>query len=450
MKWLGGLAVLIVVLPSPVLSNESLEAYDSKLEELVYPFVARNDFMGVIGVKAGDREPRIHTFGFSNIQEGIAHHSATEFMAGSITKQFTAAAILLLEEDGRLQTSDPVAKHLEQVARGQDITIEQLLTHTAGIVDVFALNSFAASGGVGGQFADVVEEIARAPLIHEPGERFLYSNGGYLLLAAIIERVSGQPYGRFLEDRIFRPLKMTRTHNGNDHGADHRPANGYHPTGGDGLTTYPPQSVAYTIGAGSIWSTATDLIAWSEGLHNGEVLTPQSYAKLTHDYGHGYGYGVSVFERFGQPVIGHDGRLSGFAADLAWYVDDRASVVVLSNVESVAKDQVRAAAAAALLAKPFSAARPPRFATTGPALEGLEGAYSFGPGLTVFVRNAAGRLLAKANYGSESELIYTEDGSWFSRMLYTRVCFDGGASGRAASLSWGCADNSPLGPRIEN
>lgn len=450
MHWLNTLVLLIIVLPSPLPANEVGEEYNSKLDELVRPFVARNDFMGVVGVRADGGTPHLRSFGLSSIEDGVANEPGTEFMAGSITKQFTAAAVLLLEQDGQLRTSDPVAMHLERVARGEDITIEQLLTHTAGIIDVFALQSFAESGGAGGRFADVVDEIAVAPLVHEPGNRFLYSNGGYLLLAAIIERVSGQSYGAFLQDRIFSPLEMSRTHDGNDHGAGHNTATGYHPTGDDGLTPYPPQSTAYTIGAGSIWSTAVDLLAWADALHNGEVLTPHSYSKLTHDYGHGYGYGVSVFERFGQPVIGHDGRLSGFAADLAWYVDDRASVVVLSNVESVAKDQVRAVAAAALLGKPFPAARLPRFATTVPALEGLEGAYSFGPGLTVFVRSAAGRLLARANYGSESELVYTDGGSWFSRMLYTRVCFNGGAAGPAVSLNWGCGDNSPLGVKIEN
>ncbi len=370
-------------------------------------------------------------------------------MIGSIAKQFTAAAVLLLEEDGRLSTSDTIAGYFPSLQRGGDITIEQLLTHTAGIVDVFALDSFAETSGARGRFDDIVDEIAAATLVHEPGERFLYSNGGYLLLAAILERASGMPYGELLETMIFTPLGMTQTHHGNAEGRAEDRASGYLPKGLDRLEKAPLLAPAYLAGAGSLWSTAEDMLTWSEALHLGQLLSADSYAKLTADYGAGYGFGVSVFERLGRPVVGHDGRISGFASDLAWYVEDQLSIVVLSNVESVARDQVRVAAASATFDQPFRGPVPPAYEAPRMDLETIIGVYDFGPGLIVYVRQSDGRLLARANNGAESEMLYTDDGEWFSRMLYTRVCFETNAAGAAVAMRWGCADNGPTGARAD-
>lgn len=420
-----------------------------RLDELLRPYVERNDFMGVIGVQSNGQKPAFRTYGFSNLEARERHLPSREFMAGSISKQFTAAAILLLEEDGLLRTTDFVSNHLDNVARGSEISIEQLLTHTAGIVDVFALGSYTVSNESGRKFSEVVDEVARAPLVFEPGARYSYSNGGYVLLAAIVERVSGKPFGVFLHDRLFEPIGLTSTHDGNDHGAGHDSTTGYHPIGRDGLAPYPVASDAYTKGAGSLWTNAADLLAWSEALHTGQILSATSYDKLTKDYGNGYGFGVNVFQRLGQQAIGHDGRLSGFAADLTWYADEQVSIVVLANVESVARDQVRLATAATVFERPYTRPDLPEFAAQTPSLSGLDGAYSFGPGLTVHVRSVGNTLLARANNGSESELVFTEDGAWFSRMLYARVCFEGGTAGRIDGLRWGCNNGAPVGRRLE-
>ena len=422
--------------------------YEPSLKRRVQPYVERGDFRGVIGVKRDGHPARLLAFDQGGARAEMDGLVDREYMIGSISKQFTAVAILLLAEDGRLTTDDTISEHLPGARQHDRVTIRHLLTHTAGVVDTYSLPSYARTRGESGAPADVVAELLSHDLLFEPGESYQYSNGGYVLLAAIVERVSGQEFGQFLEARLFAPLALRRTHHGNAHEDNHRPISGYQPAGIDDVAQQHLQSPAYTAGAGSLWSTASDLLAWSEALHSGALLTRSSYAQLTRDYGHGYGMGISVFERFGRSTLGHDGRIAGYASDLARYSDEGVSIVVLSNIESAARDQVRVAAAASLFGETVEPAVLPVL-TGGPGQhDGLAGNYAFGPGFVVYVRVSNGQLLARANNGGESELLPTNRDGWFSRMLYANVCFVRDEAGVASELRWGCTDNAPVGRRI--
>jgi CubicO group peptidase (beta-lactamase class C family) len=348
-----------------------------------------------------------------------------------------------------LSTDDPASRYLPELTDGERITIEQLLTHTAGIVDVYSLDRFGATAGLSGSFTDVVADLCRLPLTGEPDERYAYSNGGYTLLAAIVERVSGLSYGAFLARRIFEPLGMTATaHDGPGPArADRVP--GYDPWGARDVTPARLMAPAFSTGSGSLWSSAGDLLRWAQALHDGSLLNEASYAKLTHDHGHGYGYGVSVFQRFGREVIGHDGRVSGFASDLARYVDDGVTVVVLSNVQSVARDRIRRVVAAAVFDEEADPPQVRNFLDApNVALEALTGVYSFGPGFDVTISTAGGRLLARANQGGTSELVPLTNGEWFSRMLDATVRFGRDENGAFDRLVWGRGEGAPEGKRL--
>jgi CubicO group peptidase (beta-lactamase class C family) len=294
----------------------------------------------------------------------------------------------------------------------------------------------------------VIDALGRAGLTHDPGTAYAYSNGGYSVLAALVERASGMGYGAFLQERIFGPLGMTSSAHDAPGPTVERRVPGYDPWGVDRLTPAIPVSPAYTTGSGSLWSSATDLLTWNEALHTGKVLSEASYRKLVHDYGHGYGFGVSVFQRFGREVLGHDGRVSGFSSDVARYLEDRVTVVVLGNVQSVARDEIRRGVAAAVFVEPEpDADRPDLAIGWSGSLDELAGTYAFGPGFAVTIRASDGRLLARANQGGESELVPTASGEWFSRMLYATVHFDHDESGRVDALVWGRGERAPIGRR---
>ncbi len=370
-------------------------------------------------------------------------------MIGSVSKQFTAAAVLLLEQAGALKTDDRVSRHLPDFAHGEQITIEQLLTHKSGIADIYSLKRFGETAGQGGSFEEVIDDLGEMPLTHAPGAAYAYSNGGYALLAAIIERVTGMSYGEYLASRIFEPLGMTSTAQSNPAPVVAHRVPGYDPWGNDALTPVTPVSSAYTTGSGSLWSSAADLLIWASALHNGRILTKASYEKFTEDYGNGYGYGVSVFKRFGRDVVGHDGRVAGYSSDLARYVEDRATIVILSNVQSVARDEIRRLVAAAVFGEPYSVPARRAFLARPPVpLDKLVGVYSFGPGFKVSISAPAGRLLARANEGGYSELIPVSETEWFSRMLYATVRFGRDDAGLINQLIWGRGDQAPIGRRI--
>lgn len=422
----------------------------ARIDAAVAPFVAARDFMGVVGYQFDGQAPVILPYGLAQVELDVRHRPDGVFGIGSISKQITAVAVLLLEQHGTLQVADPVSRHLPEFKPNDDIRIEQLLLHTAGVADIYDLESFARSGGAVGRFAEVIDELAARPLTHAPGTAYAYSNGGYAVLAALIERVSGTTYAEFIERRIAKPLGLGTLR---QIGPGVRPGrvSGYDPHGIDGLQPSPRVATAYLVGSGSLEADAEDLLAWTSAIHSGRLLSRSSYASFIRDHGQAYGYGISVFRRFDRPVFGHDGRIAGFSSDAARYPDDGLSVVVLGNVQSVARDAIRRVVAAAALDVEIDAGVPPDDLRPVPAsieLEALEGAYGFGPNLTVFIDVRDREVFARANRGGESPLVYRGDGRWFSRMLYTTVRFGRDADGRVDRLIWGETDGAPEGPRL--
>lgn len=444
---------LLTVCSSQLLAEskgKSKSVRGADVASIVAPFIEAGDFMGVVGVQAGDEPASLWAFGDASVELGVANKIDSIFMIGSISKQFTAAAILLLEQDGKLNTGQKVGEYLPGFAHGEGISVEQLLTHTSGVADIYSLDSFGESHGQADDFAAVITEIGAQPLTLEPGSGFSYSNGGYAVLAAIIERVSGTSYSDFLQQRIFAPLGMKDSSDGEPGPVRAGRVSGYDPWGSDQLAPAVPVSYAYLKGSGSLWSTAADLLTWSKALHGGRLLADEQYDKLTTDYGSGYGYGVSIFSRFGRDTIGHDGRVSGFSSDLAWYAEEAMAVVVLGNVQSVARDLIRRQVAAAVFDEKVEAPVPLEYADPPGDIHSYAGAYSFGPGFVVYTELAAGgRLMARANAGGWSELVPLRDGTWFSRMLYARVRFEKDENGKVQRLLWGNGDGAPVGVRTD-
>ena len=441
---------LIFCLSDPVYSQNQYLSIGPKIDKIVAPYVSAADFMGVVAIQQDNEEPLVLPYGMASVELEIPHKTTDIFMIGSISKQFTAAAILLLEEDGLLSTSDPVKKHLPGFTQGENITIEQLITHTSGVTDIYSLKRFGESAGQGGTFAEVIADLSGLEPTFRPGSSYAYSNGGYSVLAAIIEEIQGTTYGNFLNDRIFQPLNLTNTSHDNPQPVVNGRVPGYDPWGIDQLTPVKSLSVAFSTGSGSLWSTATDLLKWNIALHNGRLLNEKSYQKLIKDYGNAYGYGVSIFKRFGRDVVGHDGRVAGYAGDIARYLDDRITIVILSNVQSVARDEIRYLVAAATLGESYTVPQHRTYsklpATT---ITDFIGTYSFGPGFRVTINESNGRLMARANEGGQSELITLNESEWFSRMLYATVRFGRDQEGKVDRLIWGRGDRAPVGQRIK-
>jgi len=270
--------------------------------------------------------------------DGRPVETDTLFAIGSVTKQFTCACVFLLAEDGKLSVHDPVAKYYPDLTRAKDITLLDLMNHVSGYPDYYPLDFVdrRMQRPIGPD--ELLRQYAGAKLDFEPGSRWSYSNTGYMLLGRVVEKVSGQPLGSFLERRIFKPLGMGHTVYDPDY-SDRRLARGY--------TTFalsPPGPVApegrgWLGAAGGIYSTPSDLAKWVLALTGGKALKPESFELMTtrRRLNDGrltdYACGLSVRTQEGRLVLSHNGAVAGFNAWTAVVPSTRSAVIMMCNLD---------------------------------------------------------------------------------------------------------------------
>jgi CubicO group peptidase (beta-lactamase class C family) len=256
-----------------------------------------------------------------------------KFRIGSLTKQFTAALILLLQDDHKVSISDPVGRYLPDLpATWQTITLAQLLGHSSGIPDFTQEKDFAAWSQSPHPWPETVDRLKDEPLEFPPGTRFAYSSTNYLLLGAVAERVGGEPLGELLRQRIFTPLGMTDTGLDEDGLVLARRAQGYRILPNGRLAHDRPSSLSVAWAAGAMYSTSPDLLRWQRGLFGGKLLSAKSLQEMMTAGLGGSGLGVSVSNDGDQTVIWDNGAIEGFNSYMAYAPKEHLSVIVLGNV----------------------------------------------------------------------------------------------------------------------
>lgn len=276
--------------------------------------------------------------GMADMELGVPLSPDHVFRLGSITKQFTAAGIMLLEDMGKLNVSDNINQYLpDYPTQGHTITIEQLLSHTSGIFNYTNIPGYFNGVEIRKDVTtdELIEVFANLPMDFAPGEQFRYSNSGYVLLGAIIERVSGQTYADFIQRAIFDKLGMQHSYHGGPQIILNR-ANGYGGQAGD-YHNAGFLSMTQPHGAGALLSTVDDLAKWSTALFGGELVSKASLKKMTTDFElnngehAGYGFGFGIGKRFGEDQIAHNGGIHGFSTSGIWLPKQKIYVAVLAN-----------------------------------------------------------------------------------------------------------------------
>ena len=277
-------------------------------------------------------------FGYADIKNKIPVTPDTKFRIGSVTKQFTAAAILKLQENNLLSVNDKLSKFIPDFPRGDEVTIHHLLTHTSGIHSYTGKNDFIKRVTKTISPDTLVNEIKRDLYDFNPGEKMLYNNSGYFLLGYIIGKVSGKPYETYLKETFFQPLGMENT---GVHYAGIKLKN--EAKGYAGNNNKYDEAINWDMSwagaAGAIYSTVDDLMKWNEALYGGKVLTKKSLdAALTpavlkngEQPSMKYGYGLMMGKFRGEDIISHGGGLHGFVTQLAYYPEEKLTVVMFSN-----------------------------------------------------------------------------------------------------------------------
>ena len=310
------------------------------MDQVVQSHVASHTFMGSVLVARGNEVIFSKGYGSADLEWDVPNSPSTKFRLGSVTKQFTAASILLLEERGKLSVNDPVKKYMPDAPAAWDnITIKHLLTHTSGIPNFTSFPDYPKLEPFTTTTAQLVARFRDKPLDFAPGEKWNYSNSGYVLLTYLLEKVTGGTYETFVRENILTPLGMKDS--GVDSNAEviHHRASGYvfqkgrfENAGFINMTV--PQ------GAGALYSTTEDLLKWEQGLFGGKLLKPASLEKMTTPFKNNYAFGLTVTTTGGHKRIEHGGGIEGFNTDLTYYPDDKMTVVVLSNVNGNAPGEI--------------------------------------------------------------------------------------------------------------
>jgi CubicO group peptidase (beta-lactamase class C family) len=323
---------------SSVACAQATSAISDKASSYVRDEMQRQHIPGLaLLVARGGKIVQAEGFGLANVELQVPVKPETVFQSGSVGKQFTATAVMMLVEEGKVGLDDPLTKYFPDAPSSwKEVTVRELLSHTAGFGDYPEKFDFRKDWTE----AELLKLVEGIPLAYPPGTKWEYSNLGYLTLGILIHRVTGEFYGDFLQQRIFHPLGMETTRIISEADIVPNRAAGYRLVKGELKNQEWVAPMVNTTADGSLYFSILDLAKWDAALYTEKLLKPSSFdqmwtpAKLKSGQPNkaGYGFGWAIGDRHGHHVISHDGAWQGFQTTIARYVNDQLTVVVLANL----------------------------------------------------------------------------------------------------------------------
>lgn len=428
----ASIAVLVLLL-----ANAAAQDPAPKFDEYLNALAGQKRFTGSVLVARDAKVIFTKGYGLANVELDVPNTPQTKFRLGSITKQFTATAILLLQERGKLSVSDPICKYIDNCpAAWSEVTIHHLLSHTGGIPNFTSFPDYLPKMMMRVTTQEMIARFKDKPLDFKPGEKWDYSNSGYFLLGAIIEKVSGESYESFLRKNIFDPLKMTAT------GYDHfetilkNRATGYSMTMGKMVNSaFIDMTQPYS--AGSLYSTVEDLFAWNEALYSGKVLSAKSFEAMTTPVKNNYAYGLGVEPKTSRKIISHGGGINGFATYLARFPDEKITIVVLRNADYGAPGPGRIGQdlAAILLGEKYELPKAHIEVHVDPKLlDAYVGKYQLAPNFVLTISKEGDQLMAQATGQSKIALFPESETTFFPKVAELSITFMKDATGKVTDL----------------
>jgi CubicO group peptidase (beta-lactamase class C family) len=413
----------------------------SRVQAYLAPFSETGNFSGSVLVARHGRVVYRHSNGMANYELRVPNSNATRYHIASISKAFTAAAILQLQEQGRLKLSDSVARYVPAFPNGDRITIDNLLTHTSGIPDINNFDDYDTFARSPHTVEQLVAKFAGLPLEFAPSSDQRYSNSNYNLLALVLENVTGESYDRYLRDHIFGPAGLRDT--GSDYDALRlipSAASGYNPSDIVGYEKAPYLDWSNKTGNGSLYSTIDDLYRFDCALNTDTLLKSATRQKYFVE-GPGNRYGWYIGKRVGHRIMAAKGHSPGFTAELDRFPDDDVTIILLSNSYGTAsQDPIAQALAAIVLGE-----TPPRGASLRPiaipesTLASYAGEYQYG--VDYFVPNAKFTLTAKRGFllmeigDLRAALVPLSDTEFLERTFFGHAVISKGPDGHVTGLT---------------
>lgn len=419
-----------------------------RLDQQARAYYELNRFNGAVLVAQSGKPLLAKGYGMANAEWSIPVTPDAKFRLGSITKQFTAMAVLLLAEEGKLSVDDPVRRHWSEApAAWRDITVHQLLTHTSGIFNYTALPAYVRNMRQGKSPAEILKQLEDRPLEFAPGTQMKYSNSGYLLLGLIIEKVSGMSYAEFVRQRIFLPLGMHDTGYDSDTTVIPRRASGYERIGSQ-LRNAPFLDMSIPHAAGALYSTCLDLLKWDAALREQRLLNADSYRRYFTPEKNDYAYGWIVRERNGAVWQSHGGGINGFSTMIIRVPAKQLLVVALANVAPSQAGRLAEDLAALALGEQRALPQPRKeISVPQEILRRYVGQYELRPGFLLTVTLEGGQLMTQATDQPKIPVFAESERRFFPKVVDATIEFEVNAQGEVTALVLEQGGSRIRGPR---
>jgi len=415
--------IAIVLLFQFHLISNSGQDIELKVDGYINAWLQMEKFGGSILIAKDGNILLKKGYGMANCELEVPNTPQSKFLLGSVTKQFTAMAIMQLQEKGLLNVSDFIKKYISEYPHGEKITIHHLLTHTSGTPDFTDFPEYRKTMMLPSPVEKIIERFKDKPLEFNPGEKYKYSNSGYILLGYIIEKASGKSYEEFLGENIFTPLNMMNSGYGHTKPVLRNRAAGYS-RGKDGLVNASYIDMSIPHGAGALYSTVEDLYLWDRALYTEKLLNKSSLDKIFTPFKEKYGYGWGITNLFNRKRISHGGGINGFTTNISRYVDDDACIIVLSNFDHSPTSKISRDLAAILFGEKYELPKEQVEIKVDPKIyDAYVGQYELSPDFTIVVTKENDRLFVRATGQPKVEIYPESETKFFLKVVDAKITF---------------------------
>ena len=407
---------------------------EGKIESLIDSYSELYRFNGVVLVSKNGKILFEKAVGYQDIKNKVPNTPNTIYQIGSMTKQFTAVVILKLAEQGKLALKDRVSKYFTDYPRGNEITIEHLLTHTSGIYEYFRNTQY--------NNRDLKKPLSKKErmsffrskeLDFDPGTKFSYCNSGYELLGLIIEQVTNKPYELVVREYILNPLKMNHTGfdfiglNNNDK------AKPYSLYSKKEITDATPWDSTATYSAGSLYSTARDLFLWHNGLLSNKIISKSSLQKAHKPFLNGYGYGWWIDSLYQRKIVSHGGNVLGFTTQMTRIPEDDVCIILINNIYNHEIETIANSIVSILYDKSYKGLE--EIELSPDLLEKYTGEYEISSDYLVSITREDSHLYMRVNSDSKIEIFAEKVNSFFLKDEDVRIRFKPDDTGKIVQIS---------------
>lgn len=397
---------------------------NSQITDYLNARVAVNNFTGSVLVARSGEVIFSQGCGMANYELDVPNTPQTIFRLASITKQFTALAIVQLQEQGLLNVRDTISKYIPDYPEtGKIISIHHLLTHTSGIPSYTSFPDYLETMMLPSPAEKTIAKFKDLPLEFQPGEKFSYSNSGYTLLTYILEKVSGKSYETYLQERIFQPLGMQNSGYDRPNLIIKNRAAGYAP-GSNGLENAIYIDMSVPSGAGGLYSTVEDLYRWDRALYTEKLVSKSSLEQIFTADKNEYGYGWVVSNTFDRRLVWHNGGINGFSTTIMRFIDDGVCAIVLSNSETAPAERICQDLAAIVFGEKYE------FPQQRVAIEvdsqiydAYVGEYELTPEFIITITKEDNKLFARATGQNKFEIYPESLTKYFYKIVDAQITF---------------------------